>query len=248
MAEHAPDYSAEKIAECVDRFRIARPHVHCITNSVAQHFTANVVLAAGGQASMTIAPDEIESFVAMADALLINLGTMDDDRRLASRKAVEAATWYNKPWSLDPVFVQASPPRLKFAQELLSHKPTVVRCNDAEFQALFREFATHNKITFVRTGKLDIVSQAARNISLVNGAEMMDRVTAMGCALNALMIGFAAVEADTMLAAISALSLYNIAGEIAESRSDGPGTFVPHFLDVLASLEPETLAKHVRFA
>ena len=36
-----------------------RPRVHCITNAVAQNFTANVLLAAGAVPSMTIAPKEI---------------------------------------------------------------------------------------------------------------------------------------------------------------------------------------------
>ena len=95
-----PNVNAEQIAECVERFRVARPHVHCITNTVAQNFTANVLLAAGGVPSMTIAAEEISDFVKMSDALLINLGTLDDERRVAVEKAVDTANQFKKPWVL----------------------------------------------------------------------------------------------------------------------------------------------------
>ena len=59
----------------------AQPRVHCITNAVAQNFTANVLLAAGAMPSMTIAPKEVGAFAARADALLVNLGTFDRGAR-----------------------------------------------------------------------------------------------------------------------------------------------------------------------
>jgi len=37
-----------------------------------------------------------------------------------------------------------------------------------------------------------------------------------------------------------------IAGEIAVQKSQGPGTFVPHFLDALANLTTENLADYGR--
>jgi len=50
-------------ADILDRLRQRRPRVHCITNAVAQNFTANMLLAAGAVPSMTIAPKEIRAFV-----------------------------------------------------------------------------------------------------------------------------------------------------------------------------------------
>ena len=67
------------------------PRVHCITNAVAQNFTANVLLAAGCVPSMTLSPEEIGPFVAGAQALLVNLGTFDSERREATEIAVETA-------------------------------------------------------------------------------------------------------------------------------------------------------------
>src|SRR5438132_13758185 len=97
-------------ADVLERIREKRPRVHCITNAVAQNFTANMLLAAGAVPSMTIASDEIADFVARADALLVNLGTLDPERRGAIEIAI-ATAGERVPWVLDPVFVARSAPR-----------------------------------------------------------------------------------------------------------------------------------------
>ena len=91
-------------ADVLARVRARAPRVHCITNAVAQTFTANMLLAAGAVPSMTIAPAEIGAFVARADGLLVNLGTFDTERRAAVDVAIEAAG-ERVPWVLDPVFI-----------------------------------------------------------------------------------------------------------------------------------------------
>src|ERR1700722_14451086 len=95
-----PDIAADVLA----RIRARRPRVHCITNAVAQNFSANMLLAAGAVPSMTIAAAQIAAFVARAGALLVNLGTLDVERRAAIDLALTAAG-ERVPWILDPVFV-----------------------------------------------------------------------------------------------------------------------------------------------
>lgn len=251
MAKKPPAIIGKDIADCVKRFRAARPHVHCITNSVAQHFTANVLLAAGATPSMTIAAEEITDFVNMADALLINLGTMDGERIRAVDLAVAAAGQASKPWALDPVFVQASPIRLALAQKLLASTPppTLVRCNKGEYDALFtRSMEPAQGTTIALTGKTDTVSNSTGSVTISNGSQLMDRITTMGCALNALAIGFLAVEGDHLLATSSALAFFALAGEKAESLAAGPGTFVPYFLDALANLTDQEIAEGVNLS
>src|SRR5579864_9580269 len=99
----APADFAEITADVLARIRSRAPRVHCITNSVAQAYTANMLLAAGAIPSMTISPEEIAPFVAGADALLVNLGTFDRGRREAVEIAVAAASQGGKRWVLDPV-------------------------------------------------------------------------------------------------------------------------------------------------
>src|SRR4030088_1218525 len=100
---HAPRDLPHIAADVLARIRARRPRVHCITNAVAQNFSANTLLAVGAVPSMTIAADEIADFVARADALLINLGTLDPERRIAIDLAL-AAAGERVPWILDPVF------------------------------------------------------------------------------------------------------------------------------------------------
>src|SRR6185437_15289507 len=90
VAQAAPDLLA--------RLRTRAPRVHCITNAVAQNFTANVLLAAGCVPSMTLSSSEIGAFVSRSNALLVNLGTFDRERREATVLAVEAAAKDNVPW------------------------------------------------------------------------------------------------------------------------------------------------------
>jgi hydroxyethylthiazole kinase len=77
-------------AAVLARLRARGPRVHCITNAVAQNFTANVLLALGATPSMTLSPEEIGDFVARAGALLVNLGTFARERREAPSIAVAA--------------------------------------------------------------------------------------------------------------------------------------------------------------
>src|ERR1043166_3291142 len=129
-------YLPAACADVIERVRAHSPRVHCITNAVAQNFTANVLLAAGARPSMTISPEEIGSFVAGADALLVNLGTFDAARREATDTAIEVAAEESLPWVLDPVFIDRSQPRAAYAASLVTRGPRAIRLNHAEFAAL----------------------------------------------------------------------------------------------------------------
>jgi len=257
MVSHQTAIDGKQIADCIAQFRARRPHVHCITNSVAQNFTANVLLAAGAMPSMTINAGEVADFVAMADALLINLGTMNEARTQAISLAVDTAQSAEKPWALDPVFVQASQVRLKQAQTLLEKHPTLIRCNSGEAGALFgieadterfRSCASNFQTCIALTGVSDVICDADEAVTIDNGNVLMDRVTAMGCALTALMIGFLALDEEPLLCAGSAAAFFGLAGEEAGRRSTGPGSFTPAFLDALYTLSPDEIEAGVRLS
>ncbi len=127
---------AQNAAEILARLRAQCPRVHCITNTVAQNFSANALLAAGCVPSMTLSVEEVGSFVSGAQALLVNLGTFDKERREAVTIAVESARANAVPWILDPVFVDRASTRAAFARELIGRRPNVIRLNHAEFSAL----------------------------------------------------------------------------------------------------------------
>jgi hydroxyethylthiazole kinase len=57
--------------------RQQRPRVHCLMNTVVQKFVADGLAALGAIPSMTSALEEVKAFAQRADALVVNLGTLD---------------------------------------------------------------------------------------------------------------------------------------------------------------------------
>jgi hydroxyethylthiazole kinase len=244
------DGAAQAPSDVLARLRAQGPRVHCITNAVAQNFTANVLLAAGCIPSMTLSPEEIGSFVAGAQGLLVNLGTFDRERRQATGTAVELASRNKLPWVLDPVFVDRAPQRAAFARELIGRRPAVVRLNHAEFSALAGNepsldataaYARSHKTVVALSGATDLVTDGNRNSALANGDPLMAKVTAMGCAGSALIAACLAVEPDAFQATSAALTIIGVAGELAGEKSSGPGSFAVLIIDALDSLDGPTL-------
>jgi hydroxyethylthiazole kinase len=252
---HAPVELADIAADVLARIRERAPRVHCITNSVAQQYTANMLLAAGAIPSMTIAREEIAAFVAGAGALLVNLGTFDAERRAAIDVALGAVGQGGMPWVLDPVFIERSPARAQFARGLVLRRPAVVRLNHREFAALAdgdaagdapARFAKIHKTIVALTGDMDVVTDGERSAQVANGDALMSLVTAMGCAGSALVAAALAVEADRWLAAIAALVVLGVAGEIAAKTAGGPGSFAGAIIDALHGLDRATLRARTR--
>jgi len=245
-----PDIATDVLA----RIRARRPRVHCITNSVAQNFTANMLLAAGAVPSMTIAVEEIADFVAGADALLVNLGTLDPERRAVIELAVTAAA-DRVPWVLDPVFVDRSAPRAAYARALARRHPGAIRLNGAELGALANaapgpqtpaQYAAAHASVIGLTGDRDIVTDGGRTVTIRNGDPLMATVTAMGCAASAIVAACIAVEPDAWRATAAGLILIGVAGEVAAREARGPGTFAAAILDALHGLDAATVTRRAR--
>lgn len=244
-------------ADILARLRVRAPRVHCITNSVAQAFTANTLLAAGAIPSMTLSADEIGAFVARADALLINLGTFDEERREATAAALEVASERRTPWVLDPVFIDRSEPRAEHAKSLVAQNPDAIRLNRAEFLALadtepddaaLTRYALETLAVVALTGTVDRITDGAQFVSIENGHPLMARVTAMGCAASALNAAFLAIESDPFVATAAALLCFGVAGGLAGDRASGPGSFPAALLDALYALDKHTLTEKARVA
>jgi hydroxyethylthiazole kinase len=242
----------DSLAAAWERFRAARPSVHCITNSVVQGWTANVLLAVGAVPSMTTDPSEIGDFVGRADGLLVNLGTLDAERREAITLAIAAARDGGKPWLLDPVFIDRAPGRCLMAQSLMGAAPTLVRANAAEMESLFgppSEWARRaGGTTLAVSGGEDRVISARGALTIRNGHAFGGLVTGAGCALSALMTGLAAVLDDAPLAAATAFAAYGLAQELAAEGSAGPGAFSIRLIDALYGLDPATLRQGARLS
>lgn len=252
------------LAVALEQFRATVPLVHCLTNTVVTNFTANVVLAAGGAPAMVDNPHEAGEFAAVAGGVLINLGTPQDHTVAAMRLAAAAANAHAVPWVLDPVAAGAIGWRTQVAVELLAAHPAIVRGNASEILGLLggaggkgvesshssddavesaRRLATDLGAVVAVSGPTDYLTDGARTLALSNGHQLMTRVTGVGCALGALMAGFAAVTADRLTAAAAATTLLCLAAE--EAPKNGTGSFAVGLLDALGSITPEKLAARV---
>jgi len=234
----------ERAITALARIRSERPRVHCLTNFVAQNLSANALLAAGAVPSMTMDAGVMADFVGSSRALLINLGQLDPWRKEASLAATDAAAELGRPWLLDPVKVDRAPARLAFARDLIARGPALLRCNRDEARTLGAAPGT----VLAVTGEVDRISDGDRRLEIANGSPLMDRVTAMGCAASALIAAFLAVEEDAFAAAVSALLVFDIAGEIAGERARGPGSLEIELLDALYRLEAADIEKRARLA
>ncbi|MDH4992548.1 hydroxyethylthiazole kinase [Aquamicrobium lusatiense] len=220
-------------AGLLDEVRRRRPRVHCLMNGVVPKFVADGLSALGAIPSMTSSPEEVGNFVAKADSLLVNLGTLDAQRREAIGIAVNVATERGRPWALDPAHCDYSPPRAAFAQELLARGPAVLRANAAEFDLLSVPAA----VVAVRTGKADRIAHNGASFSVTNGHPLTALVTGTGCLSGAVIAAFLAIEPDPYLAACAAMLAFGVAAEMAGKVAAGPGSFEPALLDALANLE-----------
>ena len=257
---HQPEHLSDaQFAPVLHQFRQHAPLVHCMTNDVVQTFTANVLLALNASPAMVIDPEEAAQFSGFADALLINVGTLTRERQQAMQAAVTAANSAGTPWTLDPVAVGALNLRSEFCQHLLSEKPVAIRGNASEILALAQQatggrgvdslhqadaalsaaqqLARQYQTLIVVTGEVDYVTDGLRTLRIAGGTPLMTRVVGTGCALSAVVTAFCSLPGDTLLNAACACRVMSLAGETAAAQAQGPGSFVPAFLDALWTLE-----------
>jgi hydroxyethylthiazole kinase len=232
----------QRAAAMLERVRKNAPRVHCLMNTVVQKLVADGLSALGAIPSMTSSSDEVEHFARKADALAVNLGTLDPQRREAIGLAVDVATARKIPWVLDPAHCDYSPPRAHFAQDLLERRPTALRANVAEYGML----TVPDHVVAVETGTIDYIGFGERRISVANGDPLMARVTGTGCMGGAVIAALLAVDDDSHAAAAAAMLALGVAAQNAARRAGGPGSFEPALLDALAALDGNAIIEQAR--
>lgn len=222
---------------------MSKTRVHALMAPVAQPIAANVAAALGIDISMTDDPEEVGRMAAVSDAVLINLGMANAERRAGAVAAADAG----RPFILDPVKVDRSPERLAFARRLVERAPLIVKGNRAEMAALG---PLPEGTVAVTTGAHDTVADAQGQLTLLNGSPLLDRVIATGCAAGVVMAARAAQLSDPFAAAAVSLSELNVAAELAAGRGpeSAAGTFAVHWIDALAALDPRDLAARIALA
>ncbi|RZC68817.1 hypothetical protein C5167_033153 [Papaver somniferum] len=258
----------------LEKVREISPLIQCITNYVSMDLMANTLLASGASPAMLHCLQEIPDFTPHADALCLNVGTLSPDWLPSMKSAAELVNELGKPWVFDPVAVSASEFRLKTCIELVGLKPAVIRGNASEILALAnasrdthsskgadsshgsmdaieaaKSLAKASGAVIAVSGAVDIITDGQRLVGVHNGVAMMQRITATGCAVTALIAAFVAVDPlHAFEATVSALSIFGVAGELGMDMAKGPASLRMHLIDSLHGLDQATILSQVNIS
>lgn len=105
------------------------------------------------------------------------------------------------------------------------------------------------KTIVVITGKDDVLTNGETTYLVSNGHPLLTKVTGTGCLLTSVIGAFAGVEMNFVHAALSALTFYGIAAEMAYEKvgNVGPGSFQIEFINQLALVSSEDIAQFASF-
>lgn len=230
-----------------------KPIVHCITNYVVANFTANGLLAVGASPVMADEGEEVASMVSIADALLLNIGTVNTRTAEAMLVAGKKANEIGVPIVLDPVGVGSTPYRKRVVTLLLEQiKIDVIRCNEGELASIHgvtwasrgvdsgsgdidtilvaSEVAITYQCIVVVTGETDLITDGHDLIEVSGGNLFATRVTGTGCLLSAICSAVLASSKQPLEDLASTLKQYK---EASEQSGEELGIFPIHFINAL---------------
>jgi len=232
--------------------------------------TANAILCLGALPIMAHAKQEVAEMVGIAGALVINIGTLEPDWIDAMEIAGQRANELGIPVILDPVGAGATRLRTDSSKRLLETvKVSIVRGNAGEVATLAGiasevrgvesigasadpaeiagSFAATYGCVVAITGRVDVVSDGSRLARINNGHPLLGKVVGTGCMSTTMVACFAAVDSDSVVAAVGGLAAFGIAGEVAaEASGDKPGTFHMELYNALHGLSADVVRKRLR--
>ena len=259
--------SSSDIWADISAVRERSPLVHSITNFVVMNLNANVLLAAGASPVMAHAHEEVQAMAGIAQALVLNIGTLEPAWMESMRLALLTASQRGIPTVLDPVGAGATAYRNASIELLLNTaSPTVIRGNGSEIMSVAGAnvqtrgvdsgAAANDALGSARalvgrtggvvcvSGQTDHIVDSKRWALLSNGHPWMTKITGVGCSATALIGAFCAVQPDAWRATVSAMALMGVVGEVAAEkavvRKQGVGSMQVLMLDELQLLDQAT--------
>ena len=194
----------KKFSDIFADVREKHPLVHHITNYVTVNDCANVTISIGASPVMADAPEEVCEMVAVAGALVLNIGTLNKGQVESMILAGGMANDRQIPVILDPVGAGATRFRTRTALRLLDElKITILKGNAGEIGVLAgaeadvrgvdscgmigdpvkiaKKFADMSGVTVVVSGATDIVTDGKSVLLVENGHPLMGRISGTGC-------------------------------------------------------------------
>ncbi|WP_410502512.1 hydroxyethylthiazole kinase [Exiguobacterium acetylicum] len=239
-----------------------KPLIHHLTNTVTINDCANVTLAVGASPVMAEDIREVEEMVRLAQALVLNIGTLDADMQEAQRLAAREAERLNVPIILDPVGAGATTLRTEFSKELIDLGCTVIKGNASEIKTLLgengrtkgvdaagdeimdreniRAFARKQQSVVVVTGPIDYITDGTREIELNVGTPRLGNITGTGCMTASIIASFLGAGYTAFEAAVHGTFVMGKAGERATS-AQGLGDFKRELFNAISLMTEQDL-------
>ena len=262
------------IGQAVDAVREKNPMAPSITNTVTQDFVANAQLAIGGSAAMLYLADECEQMAKIAPAFYINMGTAMPFYAETLPKTAKALHENKTPWVLDPVGIGMANLRTDILKQFKNFAPSIIRGNASEIIALAKLWnliedtggqvrgvdstekvssAKDAAITLAKftggavavSGEEDLVTDGKEEITCAGGSILSTKITGSGCALGGIMAIYLTV-ATPFIAALTATTMFNLAGTKAAAEFTAPASFKVNFLDNLYNLTAQEVSDNFR--
>ncbi len=259
----------EEMSSLRDVIKNKKPLIHHITNYVTAGFCADMALAVGASPVMADAIEEMAEMTGKANALVINIGTINATKYASMLKSQEVAKTKHLPVVLDPVGAMATAYRLQVAMELATRGVSIIKGNYAECFALLskeakgkgvdsdlpvdlapeqlaKNLAQQYNCVVAVTGVQDAISDGTKTILAKNGDAMLGNITGAGCMTGTLIGAAAGVTTNYLAAAVFGISLMNEAAEKAVQTCHGPGSFRAQLMDQVYQMSANALAAAFR--
>ncbi|MHB8858639.1 MAG: hydroxyethylthiazole kinase [Thermoleophilia bacterium] len=263
----------ETTVELLAKVRQNAPLIHNITNFVVMNSSANILLAVGASPVMAHSPAEVEEMTSMAGALVLNIGTIQEDWLDSMILAAKTANSVGIPVIVDPVGSGATRLRTNAVKKIMDNSAiSVLRGNCSEVlslgsddvktkgvdsslsmsdqtAAVAKQMAVDNKCIIAISGEEDCITDGERVFRVGNGQPLMTKVTGIGCGLSAVTAAFCAVAPDDLArATAAAFGFYGLCADLAIKTSDRPGSFEVAFIDQLYSTGSDEIREHLKIA
>ena len=219
------------IKEIMTNVKEKNPLVHCITNYVTVNDCANIVLASGASPIMADDIGEVEDIVSISNALVLNIGTLNERTINSMLKAGKKANELNIPVIFDPVGAGASKLRTDATRKIMNEIDlSLITGNISEIKTILegsgttkgvdaseedeiteenidivvemaKSLSKKTKTVISITGKIDIIAQDDKAYIVSNGHEIMPKITGTGCMLTSIIGGYIGANPDSILEA-----------------------------------------------
>lgn len=252
-----------------DRLMEETHTIHSIVSPLVANDAANVLLSLNQAPFMAEYYREAYEITKNSDALLVNLGTLNEIKLKGIKESLKSAKDNNIPISLDPVGASATKIRLDTSLYYLNNYPiNILKGNYSELFSIYhkklstkgvdsgnvnndelikitRKLSTMYNTIVVATGKKDIISYKEETLILKNGSDYLTKITGTGCMLGAIIAACSSFQMNIESVAL-AVSIMNIAGEEAD-KSRGMASFKISLLDEISLISKEKIKERLMY-